>query len=64
MLLSFHAIQELLSRKRYKETASVLKDDDSEINDSIVWPSSVRSGLPVVASQSRTVLSSDPDAGS
>jgi hypothetical protein len=55
MLLSFHAIQEPVSRRRYKETASVLKDDDPEINDSIVWPSSVRSRLPVVASQIRNV---------
>jgi hypothetical protein len=55
MLSSFHAIQEPLSRRRYKEIVPVLKDDDLEINDGIVWPWSVCSDAPIVASQSRTV---------
>jgi hypothetical protein len=62
MLSSFHAIQEPFSRRRYKEIAPVLKDDDLEINDGSVWPSSVCSDAPVVASQSRTVQSSEADA--
>jgi hypothetical protein len=62
MLSSFHAIQESFSRRRYKEIAPVLKDDVLEINDGIVWPSSVCSDAPVVASQSRTVWSPEADA--